>query len=69
MDAQTDLIQPTEGEAKNGWTAATLTRFIRDREKWERERFYGAAFSYGSRPAGLRNRPTRADNRYSPFSW
>lgn len=28
-----DLIQPTEDEKKNGWTAETLTAYIRERNR------------------------------------
>ena len=35
-----ELIQPTEGEAKNGWTAETLTQYLEDRHREEDENFH-----------------------------
>ena len=33
-----DLVQPSEEEKRNGWTAETLTKYIRERERASYER-------------------------------
>lgn len=63
------LIEPTEGERKNGWDAASLTAFINESERHRAERFMYAHFGYGNRPKWMRNNPTKCDSAYNPFRW
>ena len=53
------LIEPTEDERANGWTAASLTQYVREREKAQT-----AAVLFREKP-----RPPMANGRYSTFKW
>ncbi len=51
------LIQPTEEEARNGWTAETLTDYVRQRQRAQ------AAKVFPEKPP----RPTMANSKYNPL--
>ena len=57
-----EAIEPSPGEAKNGWTAETLTPYIQEQR---------AAQSLRIDPHGAWRRtiPTSANSKYSPFRW
>lgn len=56
------IVEPTAGEARNGWTAESLTDYVADQT---------AAQSMRVNPHSLsrRTRPARANSRYSPLRW
>lgn len=58
------LLQPTEDEARNGWTPESLTAYVAEQD---------AAASLKIDPRSALNRasrkPARANSRYSPFRW
>lgn len=51
------LIEPTPEEARNGWTAESLTAYVREREK---------AQLTNALP-DKQPRPTQANSRYNPM--
>jgi hypothetical protein len=55
-------IEPTADEARNGWTAATLTAYVQEQT---------AAQSLRADPHSAMRQviPTRANSKYSPFMW
>ena len=59
-----ELVQPTEDEAANGWTAETLTQYLAEQATDQ---------TLSIDPHSLRNRAARrprwANNRYSPMRW
>jgi len=59
-----DLVQPTEDEAANGWTAETLTEYLA-------ERAAGQSLMIDPRSLHSRaaKRPKWANNRYNPMRW
>jgi len=57
------LIQPTADEAKNGWTAETLTAYVAEQK---------AAQSLRIDPSSALRRkapPVRANSKYRPLKW
>ncbi len=63
-------IEPTPGEAANGWTAEVLTKYIRSRR--EAHANHAGIVSYPYQPWGQRknpNRPTRTQSDYDPMRW
>ena len=58
------LIQPSDEEARNGWTPETLTQYLHEQT---------AAQALKINPSSSLNRrarrPTRANNRYRPQRW
>jgi hypothetical protein len=56
-----DLVQPTPAERRNGWTAQTLTAYLRRRQA-EAARFHLAA---------KKNHTPRVENHFGfdPFRW
>lgn len=62
--AEQPLVEPTPDEARNGWTAETLTEYLTERR---------AANSLKNDKDSLQNRmakmPARQNNRYSPHRW
>jgi len=58
------VVEPTEDEKRNGWTAATLSDYVASRE---------AAASLAIDPHSLSRRlarrPQEANHRYSPLRW
>ena len=66
------LLTPTKDEARNGWTAEKLTAYHADRERAQAERIGIGSPQYhawGTKPAGMRNRPSRAMSDYDPTRW
>ena len=59
VTAEPDLIEPTAEEAKNGWTAETLTTYVAEREKARSE------LIVTRRPV----KPRMAKSKYSPHRW
>ncbi len=59
-----ELIEPSDDEARNGWTAAALTAYLRSQTAAQAERIDQQ--SPASRHA---RRPTRANNVYRPLRW
>lgn len=60
--ADRPVVEPTDEEKRNGWTAETLTAYVADQE---------AAQSVRSDPSSVARKvvPTRANSRYSPHRW
>jgi hypothetical protein len=56
----TDLIEPTEDEKRNGWTAESLTAYVRAQEKASLDR-----------ANGFDREPVKPQTtvRKSPFRW
>jgi hypothetical protein len=52
-------VQPTPGEAANGWTAAALSRYIQERNAAAGEAILNR------KPA----KPMRCNSKYSVFKW
>lgn len=61
---QPALIQPTDEEARNGWTPETLTAYLNEQRAVQSLRI--DPHSALNRRA---RRPTRANNRYRPQRW
>lgn len=59
--SSSELVEPTPEEARNGWTAQSLTLYIREIQRKEAE-------IYGAEHDGIVN-PSRAESRYNPFRW
>ena len=61
---QPALVQPSDEERRNGWTAETLTKYLHEQT---------AAQALKIDPLSSLNRrarrPTRANNRYRPHYW
>lgn len=53
------LIEPTPEEARNGWTAESLTAYVREREKAQ------LTNAMPDKP----QRPAQANSKYSPLRW
>lgn len=60
MSAQS--IEPNRDEAKNGWTAASLTEYYRQREK------SAAIRVLGSEPTKIK-RLLKVQRKFSPHRW
>ena len=64
LDAQPhELVEPTADEAKNGWTAETLTAYVAEQK---------AAQTLRIDPSSVLRRkalPKMAHERFSPFRW
>lgn len=58
----TSLIEPTEEEKRNGWTAETLTEYVREQK---------ASQELRADPASPMRRtpPKRANSKYRPHRW
>lgn len=56
-----DLIQPTAEEMANGWTAETLTEYVREREGAQEN-----SVNWKTRPV---KRPLTANSKYNPHHW
>ena len=56
------LIEPTDEEKRNGWTAETLTAYVHEQRAAQTVRIDPKSFSRQARP-------TRANSKYSPFKW
>ena len=57
-----ELIEPTPDEAKNGWTAETLTAYHAEQKAAQ-------ALRIDPNSAIRRVRPQKANGRYSPLRW
>ena len=59
-----ELVEPTDDEKKNGWTAETLTRYLIERR---------AGQSLDTDPNSLQRkmgrRPIEQDHKYNPLRW
>lgn len=57
-----EVVEPTPSEARNGWTAKTLTEYLRERH---------AAQTLWVDPTSYTRRvkPQRQNMAYSPFRW
>ena len=57
-----ELVEPTPDEARNGWTAESLTEYLRDQK---------AAQSMRMNPhsAMRKQPPRRANSKYRPLRW
>lgn len=57
-----ELVEPTPDEARNGWTAESLTEYLRDQK---------AAQSMRMNPHSVMRRqpPRRANSKYQPLRW
>lgn len=59
-----DMVEPTEDEIANGWTAETLTEYLAER---------AAGQSLAADPRSLHRRaakrPRWANNKYNPMRW
>ena len=53
------LVIPTPDEARNGWTAASLTKYLKDRAK-------ATDTAILDRPKPM---PKRANSSYDPYRW
>lgn len=65
-----EYIEPTEDEIRNGWTAETLTRYVRERTQSQAR--HAGIVEYPYQQWGDRqdpNRPEVADSRYNPMRW
>ncbi len=58
------LIEPSPDEARNGWTAETLTTYLADQTAAQAERI--DPVSVARKRA---RRPTRASSGYRPLRW
>lgn len=58
------LIQPSEDELRNGWTAETLTEYLRQQESAQGMR----TDPHNTTMRGTA-RPASANNRYRPLRW
>lgn len=67
MSGHRDRVEPTPDEIKNGWTAETLGRYLRERETQQ-----GEFASEGERtPRGTQLRRAKFENTstYDPHNW
>ncbi len=56
------LVEPTEDERRNGWTAETLTAYLAERNSAQ-ERYIDP------HDESRRRRPNAANSRYRPHKW
>ncbi len=57
------LIEPTAEEARNGWTAADLTKYLADQKAAANVRINPSSAMRGNK------RPQVANSRYNPLKW
>ena len=62
--ARQELIEPTEGERKNGWTADTLTTYLTERLAGQ-----SLAADAGSVHRRAARRPNVQNHHYRPHRW
>jgi len=64
IEAAQPMVEPTEDEARNGWTPETLTAYLAEQQ---------AAQALKTDPHSAFNkrnrRPSRANSRYRPLRW
>lgn len=58
------LIEPTEAERKNGWTAKTLTAYIAERQAGQ-----SLAIDVNSLHRKAARKPKEQNHRYRPLRW
>lgn len=63
-DAEADigLVEPTEDEKRNGWTAESLTAYVRESQA-------AASLRIDPQSAMRKGPPKRANSRYNAFRW
>ena len=61
---QDGLVEPTEGEKKNGWTAETLTRYLIERKAGQ-----SLDVDVNSLQRRMARRPIEQDHKYNPLRW
>lgn len=59
-----DLVEPTDAEAANGWTAEALTRYLAERATGQT-----LAVDPHSLHRRVAKRSRYANNRYNPLKW
>lgn len=59
-----ELVEPTDEEKKNGWTAETLTAYLTERLAGQ-----SLAVDVNSIHRRAARRPTEANHRYRPHRW
>ncbi|MDJ0896926.1 MAG: hypothetical protein QNJ92_17410 [Alphaproteobacteria bacterium] len=64
VKADTPLIEPTEDEKRNGWTAETLTEYLREQKAAQALRMDPHSLS-----RRMARRPDMQNHRYSPLRW
>lgn len=72
MDTNSGFIEPTEAEARNGWTPRTLTQYINERNEHQAvvAHVYDLRFNRDMRlKHGIDNNPERAQSDYNPMRW
>jgi len=58
------LVEPTDDEKRNGWTAETLTAYLAERKTAQ-----SLNIDKDSLHSRLARMPARQNNRYSPLRW
>ena len=68
--AAPELVQPSPEERRSGWTAETLTAYLRQRAREQRLTILGpgASLGPGAPPFGPGTGPARCDGRYDPWA-
>lgn len=67
-----NYIEPTEDEARNGWTARTLTEYIQSRNEHQAvvAGVCDVRFNRDLRlKHGIDTNPARAQSEYNPMRW
>ncbi len=62
--ANNDVIEPTDEEKRNGWTAKTLTKYLNERKAGQT-----LAVDMNSLHRRIARRPTEQNHRYRPHRW
>ena len=62
--ARQEIIEPTEDEKKNGWTAKTLTKYLAERAAGQ-----SLAVDVNSLHRRVARRPDVQNHRYRPHRW
>lgn len=63
-DDSQEMVEPTEAEARNGWTAESLTSYLAEQKASQSIR--SDPNSMGRRAARI---PRRANSKYRPLRW
>ena len=64
LKIQDGLVEPTEGEKKNGWTAETLTHYLIERKAGQ-----SLDVDVNSLQRKMGRRPIEQDHKYNPLRW
>lgn len=62
--SQQPLVEPTDEEKRNGWTAETLTAYLAERKAGQ-----DLSIDVDSLQRKLARRPTQQNHRYNPLRW